>query len=143
MQANEAIKILSGHREQISRVLTIVELWDNRIRQVKVAGLRDSVECPACRRGEFLWLSGQRGSHTAVLCGRNAVQLSFPQRQPVSLESLSAKLAGVGQVTRNPFLLRLAVDDYLLTIFPDGRAIIGGTDDIAMARTLYAKYIGT
>jgi molybdopterin/thiamine biosynthesis adenylyltransferase len=143
IQASEAIKILSGHREDISRMLTIVELWDNRIRQVKVAGLRETVDCPACRRREFPWLAGQRGSHTAVLCGRNAVQLTFPQRQPLSLESLAAKLAGVGQITRNPFLLRLAVDDYLLTIFPDGRAIIGGTDDIATARTLYAKYIGT
>jgi adenylyltransferase/sulfurtransferase len=55
---------------------------------------------------------------------------------------LAAKLQGVGQVTRNKYLLRLAVDDYLLTIFPDGRAIIGGTDDIPTARTVYAKYIG-
>ena len=60
----------------------------------------------------------------------------------MSLESLSQKLQGVGQVTSNRYLLRLNVDDYQLTVFPDGRAIIGGTDDIATARTLYAKYIG-
>ncbi|MEX0585487.1 MAG: ThiF family adenylyltransferase [Pirellulales bacterium] len=143
MQASEAIKILSGHREAASRVLSIVELWDNRLRQVKVASLRDTVDCPACKRAEFPWLSGQRGSHTAVLCGRNAVQLSFPGRQRLSLDDLALKLAGVGKVTHNPFLLRLAVDEYLLTIFPDGRAIVGGTDDVATARTLYARYIGS
>ncbi len=77
-----------------------------------------------------------------MLCGRNAVQLARPGGSPLSLEALADKLSAVGRVTRNPFLLRLAVDDYLLTVFPDGRAIIGGTDDIATARTLYARYIG-
>ena len=70
------------------------------------------------------------------------MQLTQPDGQRLSLDALATKLAGVGQVTRNAFLLRLAVDDYVLTIFPDGRAIVGGTDDIATARTLYAKYIG-
>ena len=55
---------------------------------------------------------------------------------------MAEKLAGVGRVSQNDFLLRLAVDDYVLTIFPDGRTIVGGTDDIATARTVYAKYIG-
>ena len=90
---------------------------------------------------EFPWLAGQRGSHTAILCGRNAVQLSFPGVR-LSLDDLEPKLAGLGRVTRNPFLLRFAVDSYLLTVFPDGRAIIGGTEDIAEARTIYARYIG-
>ena len=142
IQANEAIKILSGHREAVSRVLTVFELWDNRVRQLKLDSLRESVDCPACRGREFPWLEGRRGSHTAVLCGRNAVQLSFPGREAISLESLAEKLRGMGTVTQNRFLLRLAVDEYLLTVFPDGRAIIGGTEDIAEAKTVYAKYVG-
>lgn len=141
-EAMEAIKILSGHREAVSRTLNVFEMWDNQIRQVKIAALRDKGDCPTCHRGEFPWLDGQRGSHTAVLCGRNAVQLSHPGRQRISLEAIEQKLQGVGRVTRNPFLLRLAVDDYQLTLFPDGRAIIGGTDDITTAKNLYAKYIG-
>jgi adenylyltransferase/sulfurtransferase len=91
MQACEAIKILSGHREAISRKWTIISLWDNTIRQLDVSSLHAvsyegvSYEgassagvsstgggCPACR-GEYPWLTGQRGSHTAILCGRNAV----------------------------------------------------------------------
>ena len=92
---------------------------------------------------QFPWLEGRHGSHSAVLCGRNAVQLSFAEPRPLSLESLEQKLQPIGTVTRNPFLLRLQVDSYELTIFPDGRAIIGGTDDIAEAKTIYARYIGS
>jgi adenylyltransferase/sulfurtransferase len=141
LQANEAIKLLSGNHQAINRSLVVIDTWDNRIRQVSLEGLRAS-GCPACRGEEFPWLEGGRASHSAILCGRNAVQLSPPGRNSVSLETLTRKLTGVGQLTSNRYLLRLAVDDYILTVFPDGRAIIGGTDDIAVARTLYAKYIG-
>lgn len=141
IEAIEAIKILSGHREAISRNLTVVELWDNQIRQVHVANLRDQVDCPACKHGQFPWLAGKVGSRSAVLCGRNAVQLTHPGAS-VNLDELARKLEGVGQLSRNPFLVRLKVDAYELTVFPDGRAIVGGTSDLAVARTLYAKYIG-
>ena len=80
LQASEAIKILSGNRQAINRALTVIDLWDNRIRQVSLDALRGARECPACSGGEFPWLAGQRASHTAVLCGRNAVQLSPPAR---------------------------------------------------------------
>jgi len=141
IQAIEAIKILSGNRAAVSRHLTVVELWESCIRQVNVASLRDQVDCPTCKRREFPWLAGKEGSRSAVLCGRNAVQLSQPGKS-VSLDQLAAQLAPVGQVTRNAYLLRLKVDAYEITVFPDGRAIIGGTNDIAVARTVYAKYIG-
>jgi adenylyltransferase/sulfurtransferase len=121
----------------------MVDVWDNRLRQINLDSLlAQRGECPACQRREFPWLAGERGSHTAILCGRNAVQLSFPGHAALNLDDLERQLSGIGKVTRNPFLLRLAVDDHLLTIFPDGRAIIGGTEDIAEAKTLYAKYIG-
>jgi adenylyltransferase/sulfurtransferase len=139
----EAIKILSGNRDAIQRSLTVIDLWENRIRQVNIAGLREQVDCPTCQRGEFPWLAGERGSQSAVLCGRNAVQLSPAAGTRLSLDELAEKLSGVGRVSRNPFLLRLAVDDYLLTVFPDGRAIIGGTDEVAEAKTVYARYIGS
>ncbi|NUQ66539.1 MAG: ThiF family adenylyltransferase, partial [Pirellulales bacterium] len=109
IEALEAIKILSGNRQSASRMLTVVELWDNTVRQIDVSGLREQVDCPACKRGEYAWLSGRQGSHTAVLCGRNAVQLSHPGAS-ISLEELARKLAGVGEVSRNPFLLRLKVE---------------------------------
>jgi adenylyltransferase/sulfurtransferase len=142
IQACEALKILSGNRDAISRVLNVAELWDNRIRQVKLDSLRESVDCPTCKGEEYPWLEGRRGSHTAVLCGRNAVQLSYPDREAIDLRVLAQKLEGVGRVSCNRFLVRFEVDGYVITVFPDGRAIIGGTDDITEARTLHAKYIG-
>jgi adenylyltransferase/sulfurtransferase len=141
IEAAEAIKLLSGNREAISRYLTVVDLWPNEFRRIDVRGLRDQTDCPTCKQGEFPWLSGRSGSRTAVLCGRNAVQLSHPGAS-ISLDELAEKLTAVGQVTRNEYLLRLKVDGYELTIFPDARAIISGTDDIAVARAVYAKYVG-
>lgn len=143
LEAMEAIKILAGKTDAISRVLTVCDVWDNRFRQVKLESLLAQREqCPACSGQEYPWLSGERGSHTAILCGRNAVQLSFPGGEGLSLEALEPQLAKLGKVTRNAFLLRFAVDEYLLTLFPDGRAIIGGTEDIAEAKSVYAKYVG-
>jgi len=143
IQAAEAIKILSGNPEAINRGLTIVDLWDNRLRQVGTETLRDAGECPTCSGREFPWLEGQRGSQTVVLCGRNSVQLRSRDATTISLEDLAKKLATTGQVTQNKFLLRLAVEKYQFTVFPDGRAIVSGTDDIAEARTLFARYIGS
>lgn len=143
MQAMETIKILSGHREAVQRSLVVFDMWDNTIRQIKLAGLRETSDCPTCVQRKFEWLEGGRGSHTAVLCGRNAVQIAGPPGHVPSLDALAQKLAAVGTVTRNPFLLRVAIGDYVLTVFPDGRAIIGGTDDVATARGVYAKYVGS
>lgn len=142
LQANEALKILSGNSDKISRVLNVFELWDNRIRQINLAGLQDNIECPTCQRREFPWLEGKLGSHTAVLCGRNSVQLSFPERPQLSLEDLANKLAGAGNVRHSKFMLRCEMPAHTLTLFPDGRAIISGTEDIAEAKSLYAKYVG-
>lgn len=142
LEANEALKILSGHAEAVSRTWTVIDLWDNAIRQIKLDNFSSDGQCPTCAGREFPWLAGERGSHTAVLCGRNSVQLSFPGREPISLEALADKLAVVGTVTRNRFLIRAAIEPYLITVFADGRAVIGGTEEIAEARTVYAKYIG-
>lgn len=142
IESLEAIKILSGRADAISRTLNIIELWDNRLRQVNVAGLREAVDCPACQGREFPWLEGRRGSQSAVLCGRNAVQLSQAQGAALSLDALAEKWSSVGQVMRNAYLVRLSVEGFVITLFPDGRAIIGGTDDVAAARTVYARYVG-
>ena len=141
LEANEALKILSGHQDAISRTWTVLDLWDNTLRQIKLEGAR-AADCPCCVQREFPWLAGERGSHTAILCGRNAVQLSFPGREPVSLDDLAAKLAVVGQVTRNKYLVRATIGEFLLTVFPDGRAVIGGTEDVAEAKSVYARFVG-
>jgi adenylyltransferase/sulfurtransferase len=118
-----------------------LDLWDNSVRQIKLAGAK-TADCPCCGKREFPWLAGERGSHTAILCGRNAVQLSFPGRDAVSLDELAEKLASVGHVTKNKYLVRATIGEYQLTVFPDGRAVIGGTEDVAEARSVYAKFVG-
>ncbi len=142
IQACEAIKLLVGDRASISRALTVVDLWDNQMRRVKLDRMREQGGCPTCRGEEFPWLAGEKTSQSAVLCGRNAVQLSHVG-EAISLDALAAKLSNVGKLTKNRYLLRLAIDDYLLTVFPDGRAIVGGTEDPAVARSVYAKYVGS
>jgi molybdopterin-synthase adenylyltransferase len=142
IQAQEAIKILSGHRESVSRQLTVVDLWQNRMMQLDVQDLRERSDCPACKHRQFAWLAGQQGSRAAVLCGRNAVQLTQPG-SAMPLDELARRLEGLGRVTRNAFLLRLKLEEFELTLFPDGRAIVQGTDDPDVARTVYAKYVGS
>jgi adenylyltransferase/sulfurtransferase len=142
LEANEAMKILAGKRDAISRVWTVLDLWDNAFRQIKLGSFADRSNCPACSGREYPWLSGERFSHTAILCGRNAVQLSFPGRAALDLDQVAAKLAIVGSVTQNKYLVRATIEPFLLTVFPDGRAVIGGTEDIAEAKSVYAKYVG-
>lgn len=142
IEAVEAIKILSGHRAAVQRVLTVIDLWDNRLHQVRLDTLRDTADCPCCQRREFPWLEGQRGSGATVLCGRNSVQVSPSSGQRCDLDAMAAKLTAAGRVSRNAFLLRLTLDEHQITLFGDGRAIVAGTDDPATARSLYARYIG-
>ncbi len=82
MQAVEAIKLLSGNRAAISRQLTVIDLWQNHLVQLDVRELRQTSDCPCCRHRQFAWLAGQEGSRAAVLCGRNAVQLTQPGKAP-------------------------------------------------------------
>ena len=142
IQSSEAIKILSGNESQISRHLSIVGLWDNQLRTMDLTKLFESSECPACKRSRFEWLDGERGSSTAVLCGRNAVQLSHSDQVRLDLDEVASRLEGLGAIEKNRFLLRFSVDEFVLTAFPDGRAIIKGTEEISVAKKLYAQYFG-
>jgi molybdopterin-synthase adenylyltransferase len=112
---------------------------------LNVADLREKSNCPACKHGERVWLSGKLGSRTTVLCGRNAVQVSPTERGDVVLEELAARLKNSGDVKLNQYLLRISPHEspYELTVFRDGRAIIKGTDDLATARGVYSRYIGS
>lgn len=142
IQCSEAIKILSGHRDQVSPFLTVVDLWEARVRQLALDSIDPHGTCPACKKRELKWLEGRQGSQSAVLCGRHAVQLSFPEPSRLPLDQLARKLSSVGRVQQNPFLVRCQVDPYQITVFADGRAIIGGTEDVTEARAVYARYVG-
>ena len=94
IEAGEAIKILSGHRQAVQRNLLVVDLWENHIRQVRLDAVREAADCPTCHHRLFPWLDGQRGSHTAVLCGRNAVQLTPPARSAPLVTRFGGKIGG-------------------------------------------------
>jgi adenylyltransferase/sulfurtransferase len=137
IQAMEAIKILSGRRGSVRRKIFTSDVWDGPIRETSMPP-RDP-DCPCCGRREFKYLDGRRAP--VSLCGRNAVQI-HELRRPLALVALARQLEGLGTVRSNEFALRFTTGGYEITAFPDGRAIIKGTTDIGLARSIYAKYIG-
>ncbi len=142
-QAAEAFKILTGQLDRVNRDLVYIDVWENITRRIKVAPLLGKVDCPCCRRHRFEWLEGEQGSQTTSLCGRNAVQVAHRLPAKLNFEEMAHHLREMGgNVSFNRFMLRFSAETYEFTVFPDGRAIIKGTDDAERARTLYAKYIG-
>ncbi|MEZ5354894.1 MAG: ThiF family adenylyltransferase [Bryobacteraceae bacterium] len=138
IQAAAALQILSGHAEAVARKITTMDLWTGEIRQVREPGPDE--QCRACGHRDFIWLDGRRRNPIS-LCGRNAVQI-HERARPVDLGALARQLEPLGRVRHNEFALRFFLDAYEMTVFPDGRAIIKGTQDTAVARGLYARYIG-
>jgi adenylyltransferase/sulfurtransferase len=141
-EAIEAIKILSGSWEALNAHLIMVDVWNWSFRQLKIAGLLGKVECPCCKDQRFEWLEGNMGSHTTTLCGRNAVQVAVRRSEPLNFSELAGRLVSIGEVRHNNFMLRFTTEGYEFTVFPDGRAIIKGTNDVAKARTLYSQFVG-
>ncbi len=142
-EAVEALKLLAGKDEALNKDLIMIDLWDWSFRKLKVASLLGKVDCPTCQRRNFEYLDGALGSNTTTLCGRNAVQIATRRPEKLNFAELSARLAGAGDVRHNAFMLRFHTEGYEFTVFPDGRAIIKGTNDIAKAKTLYAQFVGS
>ncbi len=142
-EAVEAIKLLAGRHEALNKDLIMVDVWDWTFRQLKIANLLGKVDCPCCQQKNFEWLEGSMGSHTTTLCGRNAVQVAARRPEPLDFPEMARRLGPLGEVRHNAFMLRFATEGYEFTVFPDGRAIIKGTNDISKARTLYAQFVGS
>ncbi|MCH8823664.1 MAG: ThiF family adenylyltransferase [Planctomycetes bacterium] len=153
-QVAQAIKLLTGNMDRLDRSLLSIDVWLNQHRTLDVSTARNTSDCPCCVKGEFEFLFGQTGGEATSLCGRNAVQIN-PQKseseQPnMDLSSIALNLNKHGTFTVNQYLLHgqftneqgkngIPVE---LTLFPDGRAIVKGTDEPEFARSIYAKYIG-
>jgi molybdopterin/thiamine biosynthesis adenylyltransferase len=139
VQVTEGLKILLGRFDELHGSLFAFDIWKNQYQQIRPV---INPECRACGKREFVHLRGSGQIHT-TLCGRGAVQISQRESRRLDLGVLKARLEKLGAVRANEFLLRCWLDPYDLTIFPDGRAIIKGTDDPAVARGIYAKYVGS
>ena len=135
IQVADALRILTG--ADLRARITTLDLWKGGIRQID-APQRDP-ECSACARREFPYLEETRRP-PASLCGRNAVQIG--ETRPIDLAELQARLEPLGEVRANQYALRFFTSPYELTVFPDGRAIVKGTSDTGIARSLYARYVG-
>lgn len=140
LQVAEAIKIAVGAREHVSRSMTLLDLWENVLKTVELPGRVPA--CPCCGERRFDYLDGDLGTAATSLCGRNAVQIHRADGGRLDLGRLADELAPLGHVERNRFLLRADIDSYHLTVFSDGRAIVGGTSDAAVAKSVYARYVG-
>jgi adenylyltransferase/sulfurtransferase len=139
VSSTEAIKLLTGS-DRLARGLFWMDLWENTAERME---LPRQPGCLTCEREEYEYLDAALGEDTATLCGRNAVQVRPGVASTrLDLAALAGRLEPLGPVTRNEFLLRATLDGYEFTIFPDARAIIKGTDEPAVARTLYARYVG-
>jgi hypothetical protein len=139
LQVAEALKILTGHVEAVEPRLLTIDVWNNTFRAISIR--ERNPECGACRRREFSHLAGT-GRPPISLCGRDSVQIHERSR-PINLQNLGQTLARLGPVRANEYALRFFCAPYELTVFGDGRAIIKGTTDIGVARSLYARYVGT
>jgi adenylyltransferase/sulfurtransferase len=137
--ATEAIKLLVGARVQLRRSLLSYDVWTNDYASIKTDRPRPG--CRACDQHDFVHLAGEGRPHISM-CGRNSVQIHERQR-PIDFAEMTRRLSPHGAVRHNQFILKFWRDPYEMTLFPDGRAIIKGTTDTAIARSLYARYIGS
>lgn len=140
VQVTEALKILTGNERSLHRTLMQIDVWQNDWRKIKLGG--PVPECRACGLREFEFLDAESQEFSAVLCGRDAVQIMPAAETELDLAALAEKLRHITGVKQNEYLVRFTAGENEITVFRDARAIIKGVDDIAAARSIYAKYIG-
>jgi len=140
-QVSEALKILVGDTDALHGSLMQFDVWANDRQRILLGP--PNADCKTCGRHDYEYLNAETPEFSAVLCGRNAVQIAPPRPTQLDLESLARGIEKLADVKQNEYLLRFMSGENEMTVFRDGRAIVKGTDDIAAARSLYSRYIGT
>ncbi len=134
-----ALKYLVG--APVAKHLTHLDVWEGRQSTMKLPAKQEN--CKTCGQRIFTYLHSDRAPETVSLCGRDTIQVTPNAPRNLSLDTLAKEVRIVANdVTQTPFFVRVAVDAYTLTIFRDGRALIQGTSDTGVARSLYARYVG-
>ena len=158
LQVTEALKFLTGHPEAMRRTLLSFDLWPvlgptgegatssvaSRLAHAEISTAKPDLACPVCGTRQFAHLAGEGRPHI-TLCGRNSVQIHEHHR-PVDLAAMQLRLrshADLQDLRSNDLLLRFRRGPHTITLFADGRAIVQGTTDITIARSLYARFIGS
>jgi molybdopterin/thiamine biosynthesis adenylyltransferase len=140
-QVTEALKLLVGDVDSLHRSLMQFDIWANDRQRIKLG--EPNPDCKCCGQHVFEFLDAESHEFAAVLCGRDAVQISPANGTSLDLARLASNLSSLADVKQNEYLLRFSIDGREVTVFADGRAIVRGTDDIAAARSLYARYVGS
>jgi adenylyltransferase/sulfurtransferase len=140
VQVSEALKLLTRNESDLHGSLMQLDVWRNEWRRISIG--KPVSDCATCDRGDFPSLTADSSDFAAVLCGRHAVQVSPSYPASLNLSSLSERLSAAGEVKLNEYLLRFRTGEFEMTIFKDARSIIRGTDDVAIARSLYARFVG-
>jgi molybdopterin/thiamine biosynthesis adenylyltransferase len=139
IEAAEALKILVGARDQVRRTLLSYDVWTNERAEIQAGA--PHAGCRVCDAHDFVHLRGEGRPHI-TLCGRNSVQI-HERHRPVDFAEMDARLKAHGTERHNDFVLKFWREPYEMTLFPDGRAIIKGTTDTGVARSLYARFVGS
>jgi molybdopterin-synthase adenylyltransferase len=139
IEATEALKLLTGAGDKVRRTLLSFDVWTNERAEIQAG--RPLSGCRACAERDFVHLEGEGRPHI-TLCGRNSVQI-HERHRPVDFGEMNERLKPHGTVRHNDFVLKFWRDPYEMTLFPDGRAIIKGTTDTGVARSLYARFVGS
>lgn len=143
MASTQTIKILLGEaepRNELDGSLIVYDAWNNSFDKILV---RKNEECACCVDGNYDYLDSEDREVISSLCGRNAIQITPADAKDLDLYELASKLEHLGDVKCATFILLFKVSEYEISIFRDGRAIIKGTNDEKVARSVYARYIGT
>jgi len=140
-QTTEALKMLTGNRDKLREKLISFDVWTNQVVQMDVSTMKKA-DCPSCGAGAtYPFLAYDEQTKTAVLCGRESVQIRPPKEQQRDLSRLAERLEKTGgKVEANAFLLSFSIGEERMVIFEDGRALIHGTNDVEKAKTLYHRY---
>lgn len=140
-QISEALKILVGDVDSLHGSLMQFDVWANDRQRIRLG--EQNADCKCCGQGIYEFLDAESQEFSAVLCGRNAVQIAPPNTSKLDLESLADRLQFSVAVNLNEYLLRFTSGENEITVFRDGRAIVKGTDDVTVARSLYSRFIGS
>lgn len=143
MASTETIKILLGEakpKNEQDSSLIVYDAWDNSFDDIIV---RKNERCECCSGGNFDYLNAEDREVITSLCGRNAVQITPADAKDMDLRELASKLEHLGSIKCADFILLFKTQDHEISVFRDGRAIIKGTKDQNVARSIYARYIGT
>ncbi len=136
-EVTEAFKIMQD-KEPIKELL-VMDVWQGEVQKIRV---KKNPACDTCVRREFKALQARERKLVVSLCGRNAVQIVPAKQLRGGLSDLRKRLSKLGEAKVVDGVLKFKANGVELTVFEDGRTIVGGTTDLSKAKTVFSKYVG-